>query len=144
MRRYFIVGSRIDELLRLACLPFLPTKLARLRCVLVAHRVELIRYGQIKALPRELRVRAWTLSNNRTFSIAITAWSAKVVTSSICLLVNGRTEFRPKAMTPIGDPSRRSGTPRSVRKPPLRPAPPMRVFRIGQSVEDMRLPSPDF
>ena len=37
MRRYFIVGSRIDELLRLACLPFLPTKLARLRCVLVAH-----------------------------------------------------------------------------------------------------------
>src|SRR6266566_2722427 len=56
MRRYFIVGSRIDELLRLACLPFLPTKLARLRCVLVAHCVELIRYGQIKALPRELRV----------------------------------------------------------------------------------------
>src|SRR6516225_10960357 len=47
MRRYFIVGSRIDELLRLACLPFLPTKLARLRCVLVAHCVELIRYGQI-------------------------------------------------------------------------------------------------
>ena len=37
MRRYFIVGSRVDELLRLACLPFLPTKLARLRCVLVAH-----------------------------------------------------------------------------------------------------------
>jgi len=37
MRRYFIVGSRIDELLRLACLPFLPTKPARLRCVLVAH-----------------------------------------------------------------------------------------------------------
>ena len=44
----------IDELLRLACLPFLPTKLARLRCVLVSHCVELIRYGQIKALPREL------------------------------------------------------------------------------------------
>ena len=49
-----IVGSMIDELLRLACLPFLPTKLARLRCVLVSHCVELIRYGQIKALPREL------------------------------------------------------------------------------------------
>ena len=30
------------------------------------------------------RVRAWTSSNSRTFSIAITAWSAKVVTSSIC------------------------------------------------------------
>jgi len=49
-----IVGSMIDELLRLACLPFLPTKLARLRCVLVSHCVELIRYGPIKALPREL------------------------------------------------------------------------------------------
>src|SRR5215831_2345515 len=40
-------------------------------------------------------------------------------TSSICLSVNGRTEFRPKAITPIGDPSRRSGTPRTVRKPPI-------------------------
>ncbi len=29
-------------------------------------------------------VRACTSSNSRTFSIAITAWSAKVVTSSIC------------------------------------------------------------
>ena len=38
----------------------------------------------------ELRVRACTSSNSRTFSIAITAWSAKVVTSSICLSVNGR------------------------------------------------------
>ena len=37
------------------------------------------------------RVRACTSSNSRTFSIAITAWSAKVVTSSICLSVNGRT-----------------------------------------------------
>ena len=33
------------------------------------------------------RVRACTSSNSRTFSIAITAWSAKVVTSSICLSV---------------------------------------------------------
>ena len=31
------------------------------------------------------RVRASTLSNSRTFSIAIAAWSAKVVTNSICL-----------------------------------------------------------
>ena len=35
------------------------------------------------------RVRACTSSNSRTFSIAITAWSAKVVTSSICFSVNG-------------------------------------------------------
>ena len=35
------------------------------------------------------RVRACTSSNSRAFSIAITAWSAKVVTSSICLSVKG-------------------------------------------------------
>ena len=35
------------------------------------------------------RVRASTLSNRRTFSIAIAAWSANVVTSSICLSVKG-------------------------------------------------------
>src|SRR5262245_32599803 len=34
-------------------------------------------------------VRACTSSNSRTFSIAITAWSAKVSTNSICLSVNG-------------------------------------------------------
>src|SRR5262245_60460701 len=35
------------------------------------------------------RVRACTSSNNQTFSISLTAWSAKVVTNSICLAVNG-------------------------------------------------------
>ena len=40
------------------------------------------------------RVRACTSSNSRTFSIAITAWSAKVVTSSICLSVKGRSVRR--------------------------------------------------
>jgi hypothetical protein len=40
------------------------------------------------------RVRACTSSNSRTFSIAITAWSAKVVASSICLSLNGLTEER--------------------------------------------------
>ena len=63
------------------------------------------------------RVRACTSSNSRTFSIAITAWSAKVVTSSICLSVKGRTDFRHNDSTPIGVPSRISGTPRTVRKP---------------------------
>ena len=37
------------------------------------------------------RVRACSSSNSRVFSIAMTAWSAKLVTSSICLSVNGRT-----------------------------------------------------
>jgi hypothetical protein len=40
--------------LRLAFLPFRRPKLARLRCKLVAHYVELMRDGQIYALPREL------------------------------------------------------------------------------------------
>ena len=35
------------------------------------------------------RVRACTSSNSRTFSIAITAWSAKVVASSICFVGEG-------------------------------------------------------
>ena len=39
-------------------------------------------------------VRACTSSNSRTFSIAMTAWSAKVLTSSICLSLNGRTSCR--------------------------------------------------
>ena len=57
--------------------------------------------------------------NSRTFSIAITAWSAKVVTSSICLSVNGRTVLRCNTMTPIGMPSRNSGTLSIVRMPPI-------------------------
>ena len=52
--------------------------------------------------------------------MAMTAWSAKFVTSSICLSVNGRIE-----LSCTGDdadrrvPSRSSGTPRSVRQPPI-------------------------
>ena len=65
------------------------------------------------------RVRACTSSKSRTFSIAITAWSAKVVTSSISLSVNGATIDRVSAITPIGAPSRSSGTPSIVRKPPI-------------------------
>src|SRR4029077_3219458 len=34
------------------------------------------------------RLLSWISSNNRTFSMAIAAWSAKVVTNSICLSVN--------------------------------------------------------
>ena len=38
----------------------------------------------------ELAGPACSASNSRVFSMAITAWSAKVATSSICLSVNGR------------------------------------------------------
>ena len=63
------------------------------------------------------RVRACTSSNSRTFSIAITAWSAKVV-DQLDLLV-GERPHRPaliSTITPIGIPSRNSGTPSTVRK----------------------------
>ena len=80
---------------------------------------------------------SWISSNSRTFSIAITAWSAKVVTSSICLSVNGRTSERTIDMTPMGVPSRSNGTPSMVRKPPsfMRFGP--GVFRIGQHIGNM-------
>ena len=40
------------------------------------------------------RLLAWSSVKRRTFSMAITAWSAKVLSSSICLSVNGRTSAR--------------------------------------------------
>ena len=60
------------------------------------------------------RLRASSSWNRRTFSIAMTAWSAKVLRSSICLSVNGRT-VRRMMMPPRATPSRSSGTKRMVR-----------------------------
>jgi hypothetical protein len=62
-------------------------------------------------------VRASSSLNSRTFSMAIAAWSAKVVTSSICLSVNGWTAVLQMEKTPMGTPSRIIGTPRIVRYP---------------------------
>ena len=39
-------------------------------------------------------VRSRSSFNNRAFSMAITAWAAKFLTSSICLAVKGRTSCR--------------------------------------------------
>ena len=64
------------------------------------------------------RVRACAASNSWAFSIAITAWDAKVSRSLIWLSVKGRTALRPKMITPIGVPSRKRGTPSMVWKPP--------------------------
>ena len=50
--------------------------------------------------------------NSRTFSIAITAWSAKVSRSAICLSVNGRTSVRRMRNEADGRPSRSSGVAR--------------------------------
>src|SRR6516165_2235541 len=59
-------------------------------------------------------VRVCNSSSSRAFSIAMTAWSAKVRTSSICRSVNGCTRFRPRLIVPRTAPSRSSGTPRQV------------------------------
>ena len=40
---------------------------------------------------RNSALRSWISLNSRTFSMAMTAWAAKVSSSSICLSVNGRT-----------------------------------------------------
>ncbi len=56
--------------------------------------------------------------NRRTFSMAMTAWSAKVWSRAICFSVNGRTLWRRIEITPIAIPSRSSGTASSV-SPPL-------------------------
>ena len=83
------------------------------------------------------RVRASTLSNSRTFSIAIAAWSANVVTSSICLSVNGRDCDASETKTPSAIALTHHRTARTVRKPPKRCALDQGVFRIGIYVADM-------
>ena len=55
-------------------------------------------------------VRACSSLNRRTFSTAMTAWSAKVFSSSISLSENGPGSARATAMTPMGAPSRSIGT----------------------------------
>ena len=65
-------------------------------------------------------VRSFNSPSNRVFSIAITAWSAKVRTSSICRSVKGSMRWRARTMTPIGNPSRISGTPTFDRTLPIR------------------------
>ena len=50
------------------------------------------------------RLRACTSSNSRTFSMAMTAWSAKVFSSSICLSLNGRDLGAPDTNAPIASP----------------------------------------
>ncbi len=64
------------------------------------------------------RLRAWISWNRRTFSMAMTAWSAKVWSSAICVSVNGRTSSRRSRITPTASPSRSSGTASVVRWPP--------------------------
>ena len=65
------------------------------------------------------RFRASSSVNSRTFSIAMTAWAAKVSRSAICLSENGRGSRRRITMVPSASPSRSSGIARIARWPPL-------------------------
>ncbi len=65
-------------------------------------------------------VRASSALNRRTFSIAITAWSAKVCSSPICLSVNGPASPRRSCSAPIAAPSRMRGTATDAWKPSSR------------------------
>ena len=82
-------------------------------------------------------VRFCTSSNSRTFSMAITAWSAKVVASAICLSLKGFTSSRVRIKTPMVVPSRNSGTPRigAIGEGLLIAA--RLVVRIGEDVRNM-------
>ena len=55
--------------------------------------------------------------SSRAFSMAITAWEAKVSSNSICSSEKGRTSIRRIRIAPIGTPSRNSGLASVVRWP---------------------------
>ena len=74
-----------------------------------------LRGAQVFQRLRQFARAGLTLSNRRTFSIAIAAWSAKV-DDQLDLLLGERAHFRARQRsTPIGTPSRSIGTPRMVR-----------------------------
>ena len=55
--------------------------------------------------------------NNRTFSMAMTAWSAKVCSSATCRSVKSCASVRRRMIAPSATPSRIKGTLSIVRKP---------------------------
>ncbi len=69
--------------------------------------------------------------------MAITAWSAKVDTNSICFSVNGRTVRRMSTNRPIVTPSRKSGAPSNVRAPAISTAGGHSIFGIRSHIMDM-------
>ena len=62
-------------------------------------------------------LRACSSLNSRTFSMAITAWLAKVLIRSICFCVNARTSRRLTTIAPTKRPSFSMGTARRARIP---------------------------
>ena len=71
----------------------------------VERRAQLVRHvgeelGLVLVGDLELRLLSWISLNRRAFWIAITAWSAKVCRSAICLSENGRTSARRTVIAP--------------------------------------------
>ena len=64
--------------------------------------------------------------NSRTFSMAMTAWSAKVSRSLICAGVKGRTSVRRAFSVPMSSPCWRRGAAKKVRQS-------LRTHRVGES-----------
>src|SRR5262245_29338757 len=62
------------------------------------------------------RVRACTCSNSRALFMAIAAWSAKVITSSISLWLKGSSLVRRRSTIPAMSPSLKSRRPKTVRR----------------------------
>jgi hypothetical protein len=75
-----------------------------------------LRMSLVAVCCSRVSVRSWLRAsssvNRPTFSMAMTAWSAKVFTSSIWVAVKGLTSRRPHPITPIGTPLRTIGMPR--------------------------------
>jgi hypothetical protein len=65
-------------------------------------------------------LRASSSLNRRTFSMAMTAWSAKVCRSAIWRSEKPPDSWRETAMAPMAWPSRRRGTPMVLRRPASR------------------------
>ena len=75
--------------------------------------------------------------NSRAFSMAIAAWSAKVVSNSTCRSVKARTSWRQTTNTPTTSPPLSNGTPehRAIAAEPLRFG--LAVVGVGERVEDL-------
>ena len=89
--------------------------------------------GLMLQASRNSALRSWISLNNRTFSMAITAWSAKVLRSAICFSVNGLTSVRRITIAPIAMPSRNNGMAKYCPQTQSGTAP---VLTAGNSVLD--------
>ena len=67
------------------------------------------------SVPVSSALRASSSVNRRTFWMAMTAWSAKVLSSSTCVSVKSPGLVRATKITPVTCPSRTIGTPRQPR-----------------------------